>query len=167
MRQEKFKKIVLPLTNKLFRIAFNITGNKEDAEDAVQDTLFNLWRKKDKWDTIENLEAYCFRSVRNISLDKLALKANQTQPIPLGFDHPTGEDDIQSQIEKKEEMAELEELLHRLPEKQRTIFLLREIENLSYKEIALVMDITEEQVKVGLFRTRQKLRMYFEELRNG
>lgn len=166
MRQDKFRKIVLPLVDKLFRLAFHITGNKEDAEDVVQDALFNVWRKKDEWDVIKNLEAYCFRSVRNIALDKLSLKDNQTESIPLGFDQQSLEISAQRQLETEERMAELEKLIARLPEKQRTVFVLREIEELSYKEIAEILQITEEQVKVNLFRSRQKLRMYFEEIGN-
>lgn len=166
MRQDKFKKIVVPLIDKMFRFAYQITKNKEDAEDVVQDTLFNIWRKKEDWDAINNLEAYCFRSVRNIALDKLSLKDNQTESIPLGYDKQTLEQDIQSKLEEKEKLAELEQLVNRLPERQRAIFVLREIEEFSYKEIAEILQISEEQVKVNLFRSRQKLRIYFEEIRN-
>lgn len=163
MRQDKFKQIILPLTDKLFRLALRITGNKEDAEDVVQDALFNIWRKKEEWNSIENLEAYCFRSTRNIALDKLSLRENRTEAIPPGYDKPDLDGNIQVQIEKREQIEELEGLIRRLPEKQQTIFHLREVENFSYREIADILKITEEQVKVGLFRARQKLRSFLEE----
>jgi RNA polymerase sigma-70 factor (ECF subfamily) len=143
-------------------LALNITGNKEDAEDVVQDVLFNVWKKKEDWEKIGNMEAYCFRSTRNIALDKIALKENQHEAIPENFDFPAQEDDIQHKIEEQEQIDKLEKWLGKLPEKQQTIFLLREVEELSYKEIALILSISEEQVKINLFRLRRKLKEYFE-----
>jgi RNA polymerase sigma-70 factor (ECF subfamily) len=161
--QDKFTKNILPIVDKLFRFAFNITGNKEDAEDVVQDVLFNIWNKEE-WDGIKNLEAYCFRSVRNVALDKLALKENQVEEIPDNYEPPLREDDIQKKLEDREQIEQLEKWMANLPEKQRAIFLLREFEELSYKEIADILTISEEQVKVNLFRLRRKLKEYFDKV---
>lgn len=166
MRQDKFKEIVMPLIDRLFRLAFHVTGTKEDAEDVVQDALFHIWKKKENWDAIENLEAYCFRSVRNIALNKLALNDNKTESLQVHFDQPDSGENIQKKLEEKEYLAELDEWVKKLPEKQRTIFVLREIEEMSYKEIAGILKITEEQVKISLFRSRKKLKLYFEEFKN-
>lgn len=162
MRQDKFRKNILPIIDKLFRLALSITGNKEDAEDVVQDVLLNIWRKNELWDTIENIEAYCFRSTRNIALDKISLRDNQNDSIPENFDYPLIEDDIQKKLEDRERIDQLENWIGKLPEKQQTIFRLREVEEFSYKEIAEIMGVSEEQVKVNLFRSRQKLKEYFE-----
>jgi RNA polymerase sigma-70 factor (ECF subfamily) len=161
--QDKFTKNILPVVDKLFRFAFSITKNKEDAEDVVQDVLYNIWNKKE-WDKITNLEAYCFRSVRNVSLDKLALNENHTEEIPDNYEIPLQEDDIQKKLEDKEQIEQLEKWMANLPEKQRTIFLLREFEELSYKEIADILSISEEQVKINLFRLRRKLKEYFDKV---
>ena len=160
MRQSKFKTVLLPVRDKLFRLALSITGNKEDAEDVVQDVLLHILRK-DEWETIENLEAYCFRSTRNRALDMIALKENQVLPFPDNFDYPLHED-IEQRIEAQEKIGLIENWLEKLPEKQQTIFRLREVEELSYKEIASIMNITEEQVKTILFRLRRKLKEYFD-----
>jgi RNA polymerase sigma-70 factor (ECF subfamily) len=162
MRQDKFKKNILPIIDKLFRLAFNITGNKEDAEDVVQDVLYNVWRKKEAWEEIGNLEAYCFRSTRNTALDKISLKENQHEAIPEDFDYPAQEGDAQRKMEEQEQIEALEKWLKKLPEKQQTIFRLREVEGLSYKEIAMILNISEEQIKINLFRLRRKLKEYFE-----
>jgi RNA polymerase sigma-70 factor (ECF subfamily) len=161
MKQDKFRNKVLPLVDKLFRLALSITGNKQDAEDVVQDTLFNIWKKKDDWDSIGNLEAYCFRSTRNIAIDKISLKENQQEALSENYDVPESKSDAQAQLEQKEQMLMLENLIKRLPEKQRTIFQLREIEDLTYKQIADIMNVSEEQVKINLFRSRQKLKEFF------
>jgi len=160
MGQNKFKTIILPIADKLFRLALSITGNKEDAEDVIQDVLLHIWKKED-WDKIENIEAYCFRSTRNRALDTIALKDNQTEALPDNFDF-TVQENIEQKIEAQEQIELVEKWLAKLPEKQQTIFRLREIEELSYKEIAAILNIKEEQVKITLFRLRRKLKDYFD-----
>ena len=162
MRQNKFKAILLPIIDKLFRLALSITGNKEDAEDVVQDVLLRLWKKED-WEKIDNIEAYCFRSTRNRALDTIALKDNQAEAFPDNFDYPVQEN-VELKVEVQEQIDWVEKWLKRLPEKQQTIFRLREVEELSYKEIASILNITEEQVKINLFRLRRKLKEYFDKI---
>ncbi|GHV26381.1 DNA-directed RNA polymerase sigma-70 factor [Bacteroidia bacterium] len=146
------------LTDKLFRLAMSITGNREDAEDVVQDALLNVWKKQEEGIEIQNVEAYCFRSVRNIAIDKIALTDNQSLTWDENYDVPSATKSAQELLEQAEQMELLERCIRQLPEKQRTIFQLREVEELSYKEIAEAMNFSEEQVKVNLFRARQKLR---------
>ncbi len=165
MRQDKkFKSTIIPLADKLFRLALSITGNKQDAEDVVQDAMLNVWQKRNEWDKISNLEGYCIRSARNIALDKISLKDNQLVSIPEkmdfhGFDPEKSFEDI-------ERVEMIEKLTKSLPEKQRTVFLLRDMEGLSYKEISDVMSIPEEQVKVNLFRARQKIKELLDSYEN-
>jgi len=159
MRQNKFKTFLLPIRDKLFRLALSITGSKEDAEDVVQDVLLHILKKED-WENIENVEAYCFRSTRNRALDTIALKDNQADALPDDFDCPVQED-IVKKVEVQEQIDMVEKWLAKLPEKQQTIFRLREVEELSYKEIASIVNISEEQVKIYLFRLRRKLKDYF------
>jgi len=160
MRQNKFKATVLPIIDKLFRLALGITGSKEDAEDVVQDVLLHVLKKED-WVKIDNIEAYCFRSTRNRALDTIALKDNQTEALPEDFEF-SAQEDVEGKIEAQEQIEFLEKWLSKLPEKQQTIFRLREVEGLSYKEIAVILNISEEQVKIVLFRLRKKLKEYFD-----
>ena len=164
MKQDSFKSRLLPLTDKLFRLALSITGNRQDAEDVVQDTLLNVWKKKEEWENIENWEAYCYRSTRNLAIDKISLKENQQEAWDDNYDFPASNLSAQEQLEEEEHRLLLENFIRRLPEKQRTVFQLREVEELNYKQIAEVMNISEEQVKVNLFRARQKLKAFFERL---
>ena len=160
MRQNKFKTVILPITDKLFRLALSITGSKEDAEDVVQDVLLRIL-KKENWEDIENIEAYCFRAARNRALDIISLKDNQIESFPDDFDCPFP-DDVERQVEVQEQIDRVEKWLAQLPEKNRTVFRLREVEGLTYKEIASILNITEEQVKTILFRLRRKLKEYFD-----
>ena len=161
MKQNSFESKILPLTNKLYRLALSITGNRQDAEDVVQDTLLNALKKKDDGEQIDNWAAYCYRSTRNIAIDKISLKANQQEAWDERYDEADAEVSAQEKLEEEEHLLLLERYIQRLPEKQRTIFQLIEVEELNYKEIAEAMNISEEQVKVNLFRTRQKIKTFF------
>lgn len=163
MKHDKFKKNVLPLVDRLFRLAISITGNREDAEDVVQDTLFQVLQKNDDADSIRNIEAYCFRSARNIAIDKISLKDNRQEAIPEHFDVPETRLNIQECMEEDEQAQMLEKCIGELPEKQRAVFQLRTVEGFSYKQIADAMNVSEEQVKVNLFRARQRLKDFFEQ----
>jgi RNA polymerase sigma-70 factor (ECF subfamily) len=109
------------------------------------------------------MAAYCFRSIRNNAIDKISRKENQQESIPDNFDLPEYKSNIQEQLEEKEQTEMLEYCIRQLPEKQRTIFHLRTVEEFSYKQIAEMLNLSEEQVKVNLFRARQKLKFFFEE----
>ncbi len=162
MSLDTFRNSIFPLKDKLYRLALSIIGNKQDAEDVVQDVLLSVWNKRADWSRIDNWEAYCVRSTRNAALDKLELSNNQLSSIPEGYDPRGNMADIHTMLEEKDQVALLERLIKELPEKQRTVFQLREIEEMSYKEIAYAMHISEEQVKVNLFRSRQKIKELFD-----
>ena len=72
MSTDSFHTIILPLKEKLFRLSYGIVRNRAEAEDILQDLLLKLWSKREEWDSIENLEAYCYRAIKNMSLDRLA-----------------------------------------------------------------------------------------------
>lgn len=164
MKEVSFKNDILPLKDILFRLAVRITQNREDAEDIVQETLIRLWNETKKQD-IENVQSFAMTVCRNLSLDYKAKKEHQS--ITLDEDSHD-QIDVTSQpdrlIESKERFSYIQSLIDELPEKQRTAIQLRDIEGQSYKEIATVMEISESDVKVNIFRARQKLK---ERLKNG
>jgi len=165
MKPEKFNNLIQPVIDKLFRLALRITGNKQDAEDVVQDVLVSVWQKQNESGVVENLESYCYRATRNKALDVIALMENRNESLPETFEIPLQDDDVQKRLEKEELITFLTKQIEKLPEKSRTIFHLREVEGLGYREIADVMQISEDQVKVTLFRVRQKIKNYFAQLK--
>lgn len=77
MKEISFRNDVLPLKDKLFRLALRITLNREEAEDIVQDTLIKVWNSRDKWQQLESIEAYSLTIARNLSLDRIKKMENQ------------------------------------------------------------------------------------------
>lgn len=168
MKKISFRNDVLPLKNELYRLALRITLNPADAEDVVQETMIKVWNRRERWDEIESMEAFCLTICRNISLDKMRKMENLSQSLEEGQDAPdlSYASNPEEQAMQQDRIALVRKLIDRLPEKQRSIMLLRETEGKSYKEIAAVMEISEEQVKVNLFRARQTIKQRYIETEN-
>ncbi len=165
MKKIDFRTDVLPLKNELYRLALRITLNPAEAEDIVQDTMIKVWNKREQLDEIESIEAFCLTICRNMSLDRNKKADNQTAPLDENNSPPDSSynSNPEEQTLQHDRIKLVRELIEKLPEKQRTCVWLRDIEGKTYKEIAKVMDINEQQVKVNIFRARQTIRQkYFE-----
>lgn len=158
-----FRNNILPLKNELYRLALRITMNAADAEDVVQETMMKVWNRRDQWDQIESIEAFCLTICRNLSLDKVRRMDNQTQTLDAAYD-PKDQgvaSNPEEQAIQSDRVRLVRQMISQLPEKQRSCMQLRDMEGKSYKDIATVLDITEEQVKVNIFRARQTIREKF------
>jgi len=160
MSLEAFKTRVLPVKNKLYRFAYRLLGDESEAQDVVQEVLIKVWGQRDRMDELENMEAWCMRITRNLSYDKLKSKTRKyTEPLAEGFDvGATGERSPEERTEQKDMMRMIRSLMERLPDKQRHVMQLRDIEGYSYKEIGEILELDMAQVKVNLFRARKKIR---------
>ena len=168
MKKISFRNDVLPLKNELFRLALRITLNRAEAEDVVQETMIKVWNRRDHWDEIESIEAFCLTICRNISLDKVKKAENQNQSLNNEHDAPDRSyaSNPEEQAGQRDKIQLIRRLINILPEKQRSVMQLRDFEGKSYKEIAEILAISEEQVKVNIFRARQTIKQRFLETEN-
>ena len=168
MKKISFRNDVLPLKNELFRLALRITLNHAEAEDVVQETMIKVWNRRNHWDEIESIEAFCLTICRNISLDKVKKAENQNQSLNDEHDAPDRSyaSNPEEQAEQRDKILLIRRLINILPEKQRSVMQLRDFEGKSYKEIAEILAISEEQVKVNIFRARQTIKQRFLETEN-
>lgn len=162
-----FQTDVLPLKNVLFRLALRITMNRADAEDVVQETMIRVWNRRDEWEQIESMEAFCLTICRNLSLDKLRRMDNHAETLSASHDPQDNSygANPEEQIVQRDRVMMVKRLIEQLPEKQRSCVQLRDIEGKSYKDIATIMNISEEQVKVNIFRARQTIKEQFQKIR--
>lgn len=155
-----FQRDILPLKDVIFRTALRITMNREESEDVVQDILLKLWQQRDQLVDVRNLESFAIASARNLALDRKA-RFEQRNVSLVEESHDT-EDVWQlsahEKLEQQEKYSMIHAIISSLPEKQRTIIHLRDVEGKSYKEISEIMQISESDVKVNLFRAREVLR---------
>lgn len=164
MHYEIFKNTILPLKDKLFRFAVGVLNDADEAADIVQDTMLKIWNKRDEWGNIDNMEGYCFRTIRNLVWDRIQSKDYQNEPYDASVHDRLDNKNPLVKLEENEQVKLIRELIHSLPEPQRTTMHLRDIEGLPYLEIAAYLAISESQVKNHLFRGRQKIKQLFEKI---
>ncbi len=158
MEYISFQNTVLPLSDRLFRLALRITMNRAEAEDVVQDTLLRVWEQRSQWKQIKSLEAFAITTCRNRALDVLKRAGRNTKSLDEVDDVHSAMFNVQSSLEAREQLSLVRRLMDGLPELQRTIMLLRDIEGKTYQEIAQALGISETQVKVYLHRARTKIK---------
>ncbi len=166
-----FQHDILPLKDPLFRLALRITQNREEAEDVVQETMIKLWNRRERWDEIENIESFAMTICHNLSLDHLKRMENQhasldddTISLPFREGAGVGSTTPFDHTVTQDRIALVHHIIDGLPEKQRACVQLRDIEGKAYRDIATILSITEEQVKVNIFRARQAIRQQFQGL---
>ncbi len=152
---------ILPLKNKLYRTAFRITQNRQEAEDIVQNTLIRLWNRRDEAEVVRSTEAYAFTICRNLSLDFLRRRENRNISIDEIDSIPITSDDPLSLVDNQDNIERIRHFIDTLPEGQRTCVHLRDIEGLTYREIATILSVSEEQVKINIYRARQAIKKRF------
>ncbi|MBQ9356622.1 MAG: RNA polymerase sigma factor [Prevotella sp.] len=163
MKEATFRTDVLPLKDELFRLALRITLNRADAEDVVQETMLKVWSRREQWHTIDSMEAFCLTICRNLALDRQKRAENQNASLEEKYDtadHSYAADP-EEQTVQRDRVEQVRKLMEQLPEKQRTCMQLRDVEGKAYKDIATIMGISEQQVKVNIFRARQALKQRF------
>ena len=165
MKKISFRNDILPMKDILFRLALRITLNREEAEDIVQDTLIKVWNRRDSWDTIDSIEAFSLTICRNIALDRMRLHENRNASLDdsdtVGNESTDTASNPYERTVQREKVEIVRNIIDGLPEKQRSCMQLRDFEGKTYKEIATVLGITEDQVKVNIFRARQTIKQQF------
>lgn len=167
MKNISFRNDVLPLKDVLYRLALRITLSHEEAEDIVQDTLIKVWNRRDEWQMLESIEAYSMTICRNLALDAIKKKDNNNESLEQGIAETSDQtSDPHELMIRKDRVEMVKQLVNRLPEKQRSCLQLRDFEGKTYKEIAEILAITEEQVKVNIFRARRSIKQQFDKAEN-
>jgi RNA polymerase sigma-70 factor (family 1) len=164
MNLEQFTSDILPIKNKLFRFAMRIVNHAAEAEDVVQEVFIKFWNNRQQMETIQNKEAWCITATKNLSIDKLRSKHRRLQPMKAGFDlHDHSATPCQAAV-THDVFDQVKKLMNELPEKQRDIMHLRDIEGMTYQEIAGTLGLPLDQVKVYLSRARKSVREAFTKL---
>jgi RNA polymerase sigma factor (sigma-70 family) len=155
-----FHEQVFPMRHKLYRFALRITGSTHEAEDVVQEVLEKVWKTDgEQSEKVQNWEAWCMTLTRNRSLDKArSQSAKRTDGMDGLASLSSDSLSPAHQAEQKDMADHIRQIMQSLPDKQRIVMHLRDIEELSYDEIAEVVGITMDQVKVNLHRARKAVR---------
>ena len=155
MTIKEYNNCVNELADGLYRFAIKTTGNSSVAQDFVQDAFERLWRKADQIEATK-AKPYLFRTIINLQIDAV----RRAKLSKIHFDQ-------ESQFVHKVDppmsfdlRKHLDDGLLRLTDTQRTALLLRDYEGYSYLEIADILNVSEDSVKVTIFRARKSLKEY-------
>jgi RNA polymerase sigma-70 factor (ECF subfamily) len=158
MNIKEFQNTILPIKNTLYRLAKRVVGETSEAEDVVQEVFVKIWNQRMQLKEITNIEAWCMRLTKNLSIDKLRSKHRRTEAFNPEFDQADDQQTPYQFVETNDTMQQIENMMNALPEKQKMVMHLRDIEGLAYQEIAEALEIPLNQVKVNLFRARKQVR---------
>jgi RNA polymerase sigma-70 factor (ECF subfamily) len=157
VKENEFLHIVNTFKDKLFRLAKRMLVSTEEAEDATQEVLFKLWRKKEKMEAYNNVEAFAMTMTKNYCLDKLKAKSSNNLKI-IHSNYTDENSSLQKEIEVRDDLSSVAQIMNTLPEQQRLIVQLREIEQYEFAEISKVLDMKETAIRVALSRARKTIR---------
>jgi len=158
MNAEEFKRLYYPFHPKLYRIAYALLNNADDAEDVLQDTYYKLWSKRTELINILQPEAFCVRLIKNLCLDFLRAPESRKSDEPVEFIQMTTETTPDKELESKEKIRQLETLIEQLPEKQRIVIQMRGCGDCSLEEIEAATGESAANVRVLLSRARKTLK---------
>ena len=158
MNPEEFKIQVFPLKNKLYRLALRLLGKVEEAEDSVQDTFVKLWSKRDQLESYKSVEAFAMVITRNLCLDKLKSRASLVERLQERNQYEAEQQDPGEIMEYSDMAGLIRGIVENLPELQKSILHMRDIEEMEFGEIAEIMDMNVNAVRVNLSRARKKVR---------
>jgi len=157
MNIQDFNTKVYPLKDKIFRFARRMLVQTEEAEDMVQDVFIRMWKIRDKLDEYRSLEALAMITTKNLCLDKL--KARKI-PVESWNDQRQFIETLAETVipDNSELVLGIKEAINTLPEHSRMIIHLRDIEGYGFDEIAEVIGMQENAVRVALSRARKRIR---------
>ena len=155
MDAAQFKAAVFCWRDLLYRLALRILNNSAEAEDAVQQTMMKLWQKKEVLNDIENLKSFVIKTLQNDCFNRL----KKEQTISRHYGAFGKMQDSTTQILTGNLIAIIKNEINKLPEKQKIIIQLCDIESFEIKEIAEIIEMEEGAVRTNLSRARQKIKM--------
>ena len=165
MNQIDFIRIINPFKDKLFRLAKRLLISTEEAEDATQEIIFKLWNNNKNLEKYNNIEAFAVTMTKNYCLDQLKSKrANNLQIVDYNLDN--NQTNLQTHLEAKDSLEWVNKIMNNLPEQQKLVLQLRDIEQYDYDEIAKIMDMNPTAVRVALSRGRKTVRDFLTKTHN-
>jgi len=161
MEDRDFEKVVLPMKNKMFRLAKRLLTSHEDAEEIVQEALIKLWNKRASFEADPPPISFAMVVTRNLCLDMLRSKHKKYKKVnydDLEYEIKSADYDIDKWTEHKDAYDAVRAIIDAFPEKWKTMVQLRDVEGMSYKEIKDITGYEETVIKATLSRARTRIK---------
>ena len=165
MTQNDFIQTINPFKDKLFRLAKRLLTSTQEAEDATQEVLLKLWNKNQKLNNYNNIEAFAMTMTKNFCLDQL--KAKRSNNLKIVDDHIDNNDtNLLEKLEQQDSLMWVNKIMNDLPEQQKIILQLREIEQYEFEEIAKIVNMNENAIRTALSRARKTVKTSLQNIHN-
>ena len=164
MTAQEFKQRFMPHYRLLYRVAYHLTANAQDAEDLLQDMYLKLWQKRDSLTDEAMKESYLVAMMRNLFLDQRRIKRLDTSAELNEESSPPDERSLDHQIDSKDEYQQMEGLISELPERDAKIVKMHLVEDRSYEEIEQDTGLSQGNIRIIVMRTKQKLKQRFKNI---
>ena len=161
MNAQEFKQRFMPHYKLLYRVAYHLTGNAQDAEDLLQDLYLKLWQKRDDLPDEAMKEAYLVTMIRHLFLDQRRLKHVDASAELKEEASPPDERSLDHQIDSRDEVRQMEGLIQQLPERDAKIIQMHLMEDRSYEEIEQDTGLSQGNIRIIVMRTKKKLKQQF------
>lgn len=157
MNQNEFVQLISPFKDKVFRLAKRLLISTEEAEDATQEVWVKLWNKNKSLDGFNSIEAFAMTMTKNYCLDQL--KSKRAENIKLVHNNFTdGQPGLDKKVEDIDSLNWVEKIINQLPEQQRLLIQMRDIEQYEFAAIAEIVNMNETAIRVALSRARKTIR---------
>lgn len=165
MNHSEFLNIVMPFKDKLYRLAKRLLISDAEAEDATQEVLLKLWTNKQGLKKYRSVEAFSMTMLKNYCFDKLKSKHSKNVKL-VHNNYDSGNASLQHKVEIKDSVSWVEKIINTLPEQQRIIIQLRDIEHYELKEIEKITNMSAINIRVTLSRARKTIREQLQKTHN-
>ena len=164
MDAREFKQRFMPHYRLLYRVAYHLTGNAQDAEDLLQDLYLKLWQKRDDLPDETINDAYLATMMRNLFVDQRRLKHVDASAELKNEDGPPDERSLDRQIDARDEVRQMEGLISELSERDAKIIQMHLVDDRSYEEIERDTGLSQGNIRIIVMRTKKKLKQQFQNI---
>ena len=161
MDAQEFKQRFMPHYKLLYRVAYHLTGNAQDAEDLLQDMYLKLWQKRDDLKEETDTQAYLVAMMKNLFVDKRRHKRIDASEDIEAHASPPDERSLEHQIDSRDEVQQMEGLISELPERDAKIIKMHLMEDRSYEEIESNTGLSQGNIRIIVMRAKKKLKQQF------
>ena len=159
MDADEFKRLFLPCHQQLYRVAYRLSGNEQDAQDILQETFLKMWSGRDKLGPIDNPVAFDITTLKHVYVDSLRRRRpDECQSLSSEEVTVASDTDVGRQIESGDALDKVTVLIDSLPDAQRRVMRMRDLADLSMEEIETATGLSPGNIRTLLSRARKKIK---------
>ena len=154
----------MPHYKLLYRVAYYLTGNAQDAEDLLQDMYLKLWQKRENLKEEADTQAYLVTMMKNLFVDQRRHKRLDASEDIEAHASPPDELSLDEQIGSQDEVQQVEGLIRQLSERDAKIIQMHLMEDRSYEEIESDTGLSQGNIRIIVMRAKKKLKQQFQNI---